>query len=155
MSDAGSEQLFLSFSLDRERCLLEACAVVEVLAQDTPLDRLPGAPPWLLGTFSHRGRLVPVIDVADHLLGRASHPRRDTRLVVVEPQDVPVALMLEGVSGLIRLDTSCCHELASVAITGALSGRVIDAEAGLLHWLEPHCLLPAAIAAGIAEGAAR
>jgi purine-binding chemotaxis protein CheW len=67
-----------------------------------PLTRLPFPPPAVLGVAGVRGGVLPVVDLAQRLLG---HPAdRDGRLVVVEDPaaDDEVALLVDSVPGLVR-----------------------------------------------------
>jgi chemotaxis-related protein WspB len=84
--------LMLVFRLGADRYALDATEIVEVLPR-VPLKSVPGAPAWVAGLFSYRGRTVPVIDLASLALGRPSADHVSTRLVLVH---YPAAGELSG-----------------------------------------------------------
>ena len=57
-----TSKLFLLFRMEGDRYALDAREVVEVLPL-LRLKRIPEAPEWVAGVFSHRGVLVPVLDL--------------------------------------------------------------------------------------------
>ena len=65
---APSQRLFLVFYIGDERYALAATDVVEVLAR-LPLKPIAHAPAWVAGVFSHRGQMVPVIDISAMTFG--------------------------------------------------------------------------------------
>ncbi|MEI6003175.1 chemotaxis protein CheW [Paraburkholderia bengalensis] len=74
--------LFLLFELDGDRYALDAADIVEVQAL-CAAKAIPGAPAWVAGVVERDGEPVPVVDVAQLALGRASQQWRSTRLVFV------------------------------------------------------------------------
>ena len=85
---AGQEAWFFCLRLLGGRYAFEAPLVTEVVRLG-PLTRLPAAPSFLPGVFTHRGEVLPVLDIGQ-LVGqgaiaiRASHPRRHRPLRPVE-----------------------------------------------------------------------
>lgn len=77
-----ARKLFLLFSSGGARYGLEASEVAEVLALRR-LRPLALAPSWVAGIFSHRGSLVPVLDLGALLNGQAAAIRTSTRMVLV------------------------------------------------------------------------
>lgn len=92
----------LIFDLDGARFGLDARLVRESvwLPELTPVEE---APPWVVGLFSLRGRIVPVADL--HL--RFHHPARrytpDDRIVVLEVDSQPMGLIVSDVCEVIEL----------------------------------------------------
>jgi len=86
----------LIFDLDGARFALDATQVRESvwLPELTPVEE---APPWLVGLFSLRGRIIPVAD----LRLRFGHPARAYRpadqVVVVEAEHLPMGLIVSEV----------------------------------------------------------
>lgn len=78
-----TSKLFLLFRMEGDRYALDAREVVEVLPL-LRLKRIPEAPEWVAGVFSHRGVLVPVLDLCAMAFGRAALARTSTRIVLVE-----------------------------------------------------------------------
>ncbi len=74
----------------------------EVLPLPTPLTRVPGAKPWVLGLANLRGSLLPVIDLRQFLGGGNTALSRNTRLLVVNHREIPAALVVDEVHGFRR-----------------------------------------------------
>jgi purine-binding chemotaxis protein CheW len=68
-----------------------------------PLTRLPAAPSFLPGVFTHRGEVLPVLDIAQ-LVGQGSVPiRPSTRAALVHCGPWKVAVVSEAVEGLVAI----------------------------------------------------
>jgi twitching motility protein PilI len=74
----------------------------EVLGIPSPLTRVPGAKPWVLGLASIRGQLFPIIDLRQYLGGGATPLTRLTRIIVVNHREVPAGLVIDEVLGFRR-----------------------------------------------------
>jgi purine-binding chemotaxis protein CheW len=69
-----------------------------------PLTRLPAAPSFLPGVFTHRGEVLAVLDLAQ-LMGQAAIPiRAGTRAAIVWCDPWKVAVVADDVEGLIAVD---------------------------------------------------
>ena len=92
----------LTFELDDARFGVDATHVCESvwLPELTPVEE---APPWVVGLFSLRGRIVPVTD----LYLRFGHPARpystSDQLVVLEADHGPMGVIVSEVIGVIEL----------------------------------------------------
>ena len=71
----GPEKSFVLFPLGKKRFALPAETVTE-LAQPDRLQTFPHCTPLLTGVLVRRGRIVPVCDIAQTLVGRDAPPRR-------------------------------------------------------------------------------
>ncbi len=84
------------------RYAFEAPLVTEVVRVG-PLTRLPAAPSFLPGVFTHRGEVLPVLDVGQ-LVGHAAIPiRASTRAALVHCGPWKVAVVSESVEGLVAI----------------------------------------------------
>jgi len=84
------------------RYAFEASLVTEVVRLG-PLTRLPAAPSFLPGVFTHRGEVLPVLDVGQ-LVGQGAIPiRPSTRAAIVHCGPWKVAVISDGVEGLVAL----------------------------------------------------
>jgi purine-binding chemotaxis protein CheW len=84
------------------RYAFEAPLVTEVVRLG-PLTRLPAAPSFLPGVFTHRGEVLPVLDIAQ-LVGQGSVTlRASTRAAIVHSGPWKVAVISESVEGLVSL----------------------------------------------------
>jgi purine-binding chemotaxis protein CheW len=68
-----------------------------------PLTRLPSAPTFLLGVFTHRGEILPVLDLGDLLLRRPVPLGAGTRAAIVHAEPWRVAVLAEEIEGLVRV----------------------------------------------------
>jgi len=66
------------------------------------LTRIPGAQPWLLGLANVRGQLMPVVDLKVLCGGAPVADVRTTRVVLVNSDEVPMAVVVDEVFGFRR-----------------------------------------------------
>lgn len=94
----------LVFPRGEETYALEARHVVEVfpLPDVTPV---PFTPPSVLGVVNHRGRILPVIDVA-RLLGPASEEAEPSLVIAVEAGEAAFGIGADAVPELISVGAS-------------------------------------------------
>src|SRR5512133_793348 len=93
---------FFCLRLLGDRYAFEAPLVTEVVRLG-PLTRLPAAPAFLPGVFTHRGEVLPVLDVGQ-LVGHGAIPiRASTRAAVVHCGPWKVAVVSESVEGLVSI----------------------------------------------------
>lgn len=110
-----TSKLFLLFRMEGDRYALDAREVVEVLPL-LRLKRIPEAPEWVAGVFSHRGVLVPVLDLCAMAFGRAALARTSTRIVLVEyrarqdREPVWLGLILEQATDTLRCEPSAFRD---------------------------------------------
>ncbi len=94
--------LLFSLHLMGARFAFDALLVMEVV-QLGPLTRLPAAPSFFPGVFVYRGEVLAVLDVAQ-LVGQPPIPiRANTRVVVVQSDPWKVAVIADGVGGLVEI----------------------------------------------------
>ena len=98
----GPEAWFFCLRLLGGRYAFEAPLVTEVVRVG-PLTRLPAAPSFLPGVFTHRGEVLPVLDVGQ-LVGHAAVPNRSsTRAALVHCGPWKLAVVSESVEGLVAI----------------------------------------------------
>jgi purine-binding chemotaxis protein CheW len=98
----GPEAWFFCLRLMGGRYAFEAPLVVEVVRLG-PLTRLPAAPAFLPGVFTHRGEVLPVLDIGQ-LVGQGAVPiRASTRAAVVHCGPWKVAVVSDAVEGLVSI----------------------------------------------------
>jgi purine-binding chemotaxis protein CheW len=96
----GGEAWFFCLRILGGRYGFEAPLVMEVVRLG-PLTRLPAAPSFLPGVFTHRGEVLPVLDVGQ-LVGQSALPiRPSTRAAVIHCGPWKVAVVSEAVEGLV------------------------------------------------------
>ena len=102
----GTEWVGVALRMAGELYLVAREEAREVLGVPTPLTRVPGAKPWILGLASIRGQLFPIIDLRQYLGGGVTPVTRLTRIVVVNHRDVPAGLVVDEVLGFRRFKES-------------------------------------------------
>jgi len=68
-----------------------------------PLTRLPAAPTFLPGVFTHRGEILPVLDLSELLLRRAVSLRPGVRAAIVHAEPWRVAVVADEMEGLLHV----------------------------------------------------
>ena len=66
--------------------------------------RLPNVKPWILGVSNIRGRLIPIIDLSTFFSINAESPLRSRRILVIEQNEQPDGLVVDGVEGMQYFD---------------------------------------------------
>ena len=103
-ADNAKGALYLQFRIGEQRFALSVHEVIEVLPRQ-PLKPIAQAPGWVAGILSHRGQLVPVIDLAALSFGQPAAHRTSTRLVLVHYRGgLQLGLILEQATETLR-----CH----------------------------------------------
>jgi purine-binding chemotaxis protein CheW len=101
-SGSMPEAWFFCLRLLGGRYAFEAPLVTEVVRLG-PLTRLPAAPSFLPGVFTHRGEVLPVLDIGQ-LVGQPGVAiRASTRAAIVHCGPWKVAVVSEGVEGLVAI----------------------------------------------------
>lgn len=99
---ARPDAWFFCLRLLGGRYAFEAPLVTEVVRLG-PLTRLPAAPSFLPGVFTHRGEVLPVLDIGQ-LVGQPSVPiRASTRAALVHCGPWKLAVVSESVEGLLTI----------------------------------------------------
>lgn len=103
-SDEGGAT-YLCFAIGEETLAVPLPRVREII-ELTPVSRVPGAPACIRGVLSHRGQIVPLVDLHQKLFGRsvdlASTRRTGVVLVEVEldHEASVLGLLVDEVLGL-------------------------------------------------------
>ncbi|MDH4584934.1 purine-binding chemotaxis protein CheW [Pseudomonas sp. BN415] len=153
-------RLYLQFRMGGDRYVLDVHEVVEVLPL-RQLKQLPEAPAWVAGVFSHRGVLVPVLDLGVLAFGQPAQLRTSTRLVLVEyPQAGQprwLGLILEQATDTLRCRPDEFRDYGLEQRDARYLGPVYQGPDGLVQHIRVMDLLPDEVRALLfptAEGAA-
>lgn len=140
--------LYLQFSLGEQRFALDAREVVEVLPRRA-LKPIAQAPAWVVGILSHRGALIPVIDLSALSFATPAQLRTSTRLVLVhyraDPQrtDLQLGLILERATETLRCQPDEFQPYGLDNLNAPYLGPVRADALGLLQRIEVAQLLSA------------
>ena len=121
-------------------CALNLEQVVEIM-RPLPVEALAHAPAFVPGLSIIRGAPTPVVSLATLFTGHDAPP---TRFVVVRAGDRRVALAVDAVLGVFKLDPATVHDLPPLARDAdANTLRAIGAlDEHLLFVLNSTCLVP-------------
>lgn len=61
--------------------------------------RIPNARSWMLGLANVRGSLLPIVDLRALLLGEPGEIKDNSRVLVLESDDVPAGFLVDNVAG--------------------------------------------------------
>ena len=103
ISPGGAEAWLFGIRLLGGRYAFEAPLVTEVVRLG-PLTRLPAAPNFLPGVFTHRGEVLAVLDLGQLLGQGAVTIRPSTRAAIIWCDPWKVAVVAEEVEGLIAVE---------------------------------------------------
>lgn len=109
----------------------------------------PGAPAGVLGFADVRKQVVPVFDLHVRFGVQRPADSAETRLILVEAEDGPVAMLVDAVEEVLNVKREDFQSVAtpgSTASIGYLNG-VVRRDDRLLLWIDHHRLIPRAIIA--------
>lgn len=89
----------IGFSFMGHRFIAAMGEITEML-EVPPYTRLPGVQSWVKGVSNVRGRLLPIIDLAEFFGGHLSSPRKQRRILVLEDGDLFTGLLVDQVFGM-------------------------------------------------------
>lgn len=131
------------FRVGETRYGLDIDSVSEILAL-LPVTALRGAPNGVLGMVEVRKRVVPVFDLHWKFGLPKPEAGRDTRMILVEVAEGPVALLVDSVDEVVTVPRESyqpVHAPGSMDGLGYLGG-VVRLEGGLVLWVDHQQLVP-------------
>ncbi|HMF91969.1 MAG TPA: chemotaxis protein CheW [Candidatus Angelobacter sp.] len=157
MSD-GREKSYVLFPMGEKRFALPAEVVAE-LARPDHLQRFPHRTPMLAGVLVRRGRIVPVCDVAQILLGPDAPPRKFFLIAncQVGSSQEWTAIPVTGECELASLEPARVVEGAPAYVTGSVTAgaetvAVVDLEKLLaMETSQPNAPTPGASQSQLAD----
>lgn len=99
MSDAQ----YVVFVLDTEEYGVEISFAQEVIRIPKQIRKLPNAPAFVDGIINLRDRVVPVVDLKRKLTLEQSERGSDSRLLVLNLEDIPVGIIVDDVAEVLRI----------------------------------------------------
>jgi purine-binding chemotaxis protein CheW len=102
---AGDEQQLVVFQLGAELYGVEIARVHEIIRL-MAITSVPRAPSFVEGVINLRGKVIPVVDLRRRFGLPQAERTRASRIVVVELGDHVVGIIVDGVSEVLRVETS-------------------------------------------------
>lgn len=143
----------LSFTVAGEPYAIESRRVVEVLPL-VPARAIPRMPDYVLGVFTYRGALVPLVDLGRRLADAPPAGRLSTRVIVVDFAPAAgrpgrLGLVAENVISIVP-DERTEPSLPPLGLEAApFLGRILRIGGRTVQVIEVDRLLPADLAAGL------
>lgn len=91
------ENTLLVFELSGEHCALEAGYVRSIVHVPPRITRVPNSPDHIQGVMNLRGSIIPVLDCAIKMNGMTTSREGESRIVVVEYEEVMFGIFVEAV----------------------------------------------------------
>jgi len=137
--------LFLLFQLGRDRYVLEASRIVEILPL-LELKAIPHAPPGVAGIFNYHGQPVPAVDLTHFTLGQPARHCLSTRIVLVHYLDHGkerlLGLIAEQATRLIRKEPRDFVPSGVKMDAAPYLGPVAMDPQGAIQWVREQRVLP-------------
>jgi chemotaxis-related protein WspB len=149
----------LAFTVGDEEYAIASRRVIEVLPLVTPRP-IPQMPDYVRGVFSHRGQLVPLVDLGWRLLSHPLRERLSTRVIVVEfsPAAAPTPQTLIRLGMVAENVLSLCSTNDAEASLPAMHppaapylGQVLRIGSRTLQLLDIEHLLPTSLFVDLAS----
>ena len=83
-----------------DRRLVSSMADISEVMHLPKLARVPGAKDWMMGIANLRGALLPGVNLHGFLLGQSAALNRDSRVLVIERDEILSGLAVEEVFGV-------------------------------------------------------
>jgi purine-binding chemotaxis protein CheW len=99
---AADELQLVVFSLGREEFAVEVTQVREIMRMEE-ITRMPKSPPFVEGIINLRGQIIAVVDLARRLNLESADRGIDTRIIVVEAEEIKVGMIVDSVSEVLRI----------------------------------------------------
>jgi purine-binding chemotaxis protein CheW len=133
MSNGGVTSLVLTRMGGRPVAV--SCEYVVELIPRVDIDRVPDAPPNVLGVINLRGRVVPILDLRAKLSKKSPLPAHQHLVIVRGRGDKLIGLAVDEVRDVISVETNAIEQPGEVA--GVRSPGVVRIEDDLVLVLSP------------------
>ncbi len=107
MVESQSEDLLqlVSFNLGKEEFAVDILKIQEI-NRLVEITKVPRSPDFVEGVINLRGKVIPIIDLRKRFNLPASESTKQTRVVVVDIDNMVVGLVVDAVSEVLRLPAS-------------------------------------------------
>jgi len=102
-SKTDEEIQLVVFSLGREEFAVEVTQVREIMRMEE-ITRMPKTPQFVEGIINLRGQIIAVVELAKRLNLESGSRSGETRIIVVEAEDIKVGMIVDSVSEVLRVN---------------------------------------------------
>ena len=111
---SADEIQLVVFSLGREEFAVEVTQVREIMRMEE-ITRMPKSPDFVEGIINLRGQIIAVVELAKRLNLEAGERSGDTRIIVVEAEDIKVGMIVDSVSEGLRVSADAVEPSPTLA----------------------------------------
>ena len=95
----------VTFNISNEEFGIDILKVQEII-RTMEITKVPRAPDFVEGVINLRGKVIPIIDLRKKFSMESRTHDKQTRIVVVELQGMIVGFVVDGVSEVLRIQSS-------------------------------------------------
>ncbi|NSW89863.1 MAG: purine-binding chemotaxis protein CheW [Firmicutes bacterium] len=104
----------LSFKLGEDEYGMDIRNITTIIENNLPITRVPGVPPYIKGVINLRGDIVPVLELRRKLNLQPVEDTEDTKIIVVDIDDMTVGIKVDRVLEVVQLDKECIEEVSGI-----------------------------------------
>ena len=108
------------FSLGREEFAVEVTQVREIMRMEE-ITRMPKSPSFVEGIINLRGQIIAVIGLAKRLNLDSGERTAETRIMVVEAEEIRVGMIVDAVSEVLRVAGDAIEGTPTVAAEASVA----------------------------------
>jgi len=133
----AEEMQLVVFSLGREEFAVEVTQVREIMRMEE-ITRMPKSPNFVEGIINLRGQIIAVVELAKRLNLETGERSGDTRIIVVEAEDIKVGMIVDSVSEVLRVAADAVEASPTLAtdISSAFLQGVVKKDNRLIILLD-------------------
>lgn len=113
---AGREIKLVVFKIGDEEFAVEVGQVREIIKM-TEITKMPKAPFFVEGIINLRGQIIAVIDLSKRMDIGESSKDAESRIVVIETNEMKVGMIVDSVSEVIPIDESIIEPNPAIAVS--------------------------------------
>ncbi|MGE4266889.1 MAG: chemotaxis protein CheW [Deferribacterales bacterium] len=103
------EKRFISFNIGKQEYAVEIHRINEIIWMPE-VTAIPGLPGYVLGIFSLRGKVIPLISLHDKFGRKNSVINENSRVIIVDINDVLVAFAADKVNAVLSVEENLIEE---------------------------------------------
>jgi purine-binding chemotaxis protein CheW len=111
---AAEEIQLVVFSLGREEFAVEVTQVREIMRMEE-ITRMPKSPNFVEGIINLRGQIIAVVELGKRLNLEVGERSGDTRIIVVEAEEIKVGMIVDSVSEVLRVSAEAVEPSPTLA----------------------------------------
>lgn len=124
-----NEKRFISFNIDTQEYAVEIHMINEIIWMPE-VTSIPGLPPYVLGIFSIRGKVIPLLSLHQKFERERQVLNDSSRVIIVDINNVKVAFAADKVNAVLSVDEKLIEEPPQTF------GNVEDSEVSAILKLE-------------------